>query len=108
MLRSPRKEDKSRTTLISSKSTNSWSYKVALLFDFTIAYNSILTGLVERHTCRFWMKISQEEEWCEYAFNVVQFGDKPAAAIMQIAVERASENWEAVVAMMNMDPDVVN
>ena len=40
------------------------------------------------------MRTSQDEDWSEYAFNVVQFRDKPAAALMQISMERASENWD--------------
>ena len=31
-----------------------------------------------------------------YGFNCVQFGDKPAAALMTIAVEKAAESDEAV------------
>ena len=61
------------------------SYQVALMFDITKAYNSIKTGLVEKHLRRFWFCINPlSEEWKILGFNCVQFGDCPAAAFMTI------------------------
>ena len=62
------------------------------MFDLTKAYNSLLTRMTERHTQRLWMRMSQEEPWTLWGFNAVQFGDKPDAALLYVAAERASEN----------------
>ena len=51
------------------------SYQVTLVFDITKAYNSIKTGLVERHVRRLWFRESPDEEWKQYAFDCVQFGN---------------------------------
>ena len=62
------------------------SYQVALVFDITKAY-SIKTGLVEKHLRRLWFRENpQLDDWKVYGFNCVQFGDRPAAALMTIAV----------------------
>ena len=38
------------------------SYQVALVFNITKAYNSITTGLVERHIKRLWVRESPDED----------------------------------------------
>ena len=68
------------------------SYQVGLMYDLTKAYNSMQTDEVERHCRRFFMRTSTEDKWDLWAFNVVQFGDKPAAALLAVAVEKASES----------------
>ena len=42
------------------------AYEVAVAGDISKAYNSLYTGLVERHTKRFWMRFSTEDEWAVY------------------------------------------
>ena len=49
------------------------SYQVGLVFDITKAYNSIKTGIVERHLCWLWFRKSPDEDWRMYGFNCVQF-----------------------------------
>ena len=66
------------------------SYQVALVFDITKAYNSIKTGIVEKNLRRFWFCQDPQDKWRMFGFECVQFGDRPAAAIMTIAVERAA------------------
>ena len=68
-------------------------YKVAVASDISKAYNSLYTGLVERHTIWFWMRFSPDEEWVVYGMDRVQFGDKPAAALMSIAVKKAADKY---------------
>ena len=48
-----------------------------------------------------------EEEWRLYGFTCVQFGDCPAATLMTIAVEKASETYEDVAVTLNIDKEVV-
>ena len=72
------------------------SYQVALIFDISKAYNSIRTGLVKKHLRRLWFRFNPQEEWKLFGFNCVQFGDRPAAALMTIAVEMAADSYQAV------------
>merc|ERR1712240_452182 len=83
------------------------SYQVALIFDITKAYNSIRTGIVEKNLRRFWFREDPQEDWKIYGFECVQFGDRPAAAIMTIAVERAAETYQEVAHDLNIDVEEV-
>ena len=66
-------------------------YEVGLVYDITKAYNSMKTGLVEKHVRRLWMRMNPDtDDWQLYGFTCVQFGDRPAATLMSIAVEKAS------------------
>ena len=47
------------------------------------------------------------EDWKLYGFTCVQFGDRPAATLMTIAVEKASENYEEVAETLNLDKEIV-
>ena len=79
------------------------SYQVTLVFDITKAYNSIKTGLVERHLWRFWFRENPEtDDWKTYGFNCVQFDDRAAAALMTISVEKAAESLEEVAKDLNL------
>ena len=53
------------------------------------------------------MRLSVDDEWEVWGFNVVQFGDKPAAALLSVAVEKASETWEQVAEILKVDPEKV-
>ena len=59
---------------------------------------------MERHACRLWFCQSESEP---YSFNTVQFGDRPAAAIMSLAVERASETATEVATDLKLPADLV-
>ena len=43
------------------------------MFNTSKAYNSIKTGLAERHLCRLWYHDYQDEDWRIDDFNCVQF-----------------------------------
>ena len=83
------------------------SYEVALMYDLTKAYNSMETDQVERHVHRFWMRLNVEDPWEIWGFDCVQFGDRPAAALLSVAVEKASDNWQEVADLLNLDPEKV-
>ena len=72
-------------------------YEVALVGDISKAYNSIKTGQVERHVRRYWFRFTQDAPWKVYGANCVMFGDKPAAGLMTIAVEKASDCSSEVI-----------
>ena len=78
------------------------SYQIALVFNISKAYNSIRTGMAEKHLRRLWFCINPQEDWKIYVFNCVQFGDRPAAALMTIAVEKAANSYEAVAEKLNL------
>ena len=62
----------------------------------------IKTGLVEKHLRRLWFRFNPQEDWKIYGFNCIQFGDRQAAALMTIAVEKAAESYEAVAEEFNL------
>ena len=68
-------------------------YEVALVGDISKAYNSIKTGEVEHHVRRYWFRFSQNEPWKVFGANCVMFGDRPAASLMTIAVERTCKSY---------------
>ena len=79
------------------------SYQIALVFNISKAYNSIKTGLVEKHLRRLWSCVNpQHDDRKIYGFNCVQFGDRSAAALMTIAVEKAAKSYEAVAKDLNL------
>ena len=82
-------------------------YEQGVVYDFTKAYNAIKITLVEWHIRGLWFRKSEMEPWNQYGFNTVQFGDRPAAAIMSLAVERAAETMLEVATDLKLPPDVV-
>ena len=60
-------------------------YEVGLVFDLTKAYNSMLTGIVEKHLRRLVWRFSPDEPWQDFGFVTVAFGDRPAATFLELA-----------------------
>ena len=80
---------------------------MALVGDISKAYNSIKTGIVERHVRRYWFRFSQNDSWKVYGANCVMFGDRPAAGLMTIAIERAHESYKKVQQLGIFDSELV-
>ena len=59
-------------------------HEVGMIFDLTKAYNSLHTGPIERNLRRFVYRFNPEDEWEDYAFDCVAFGDNPAANCLEI------------------------
>ena len=57
---------------------------------------------MEKHLRRLWFCFNPQQDWKIYGFNCVQFGDRPAAALMTIAVKKAAESYEAVAKELNI------
>jgi hypothetical protein len=78
---------------------NRWrSYEVGMCSDVTKAYHSLRTGEVEKHLRRVvWRYGDEKSSWTVFAFQTVSFGDKPAAALLEIAIRK--------VALLNEDID---
>ena len=83
---------------------NKWrSYEVGLCSDVTKAYHSLRTGEVEKHLRRvLWRFGNLDSNWKVFAFSTVSFGDKPAAALLEIAVKKVAE------LNSNIDPVAAN
>ena len=63
------------------------SYKVGLISDITKAYHSMRTGPLEKHLRRVvWRHADNSRPWKVYGFMVVTFGDRPAAALLEIVI----------------------
>jgi hypothetical protein len=60
------------------------SYPIAVHFDLSKAYNTLRTGLVERHVRRFVWRFSPQDEWEDFALDRVHFGDLCAATQLEV------------------------
>ena len=72
---------------------NQWrAYEVSLCSDVTKAYYSLRTGEVEKHIRRVvWRYGEKDKPWRVFGFCTVSFGDRPAAAFLEIAIRRTAE-----------------
>ena len=61
------------------------SREFAFQYDLSKAYNSMKTTLKERHLRRFVWKFSDDEDWQDYAFDCVHFGDRCAACQLEVS-----------------------
>ena len=67
-----------------------------LQYDLSKAYNTMKTGLKERHLRRFVWKFSDDSEWEDYAFDVVHFGDRCAACQLEVAKDLIADEFEEI------------
>ena len=75
-------------------------YEVALVYDLTKAYQSILTGDVERHVRRIlWRWGDVNSSWEIFGYNVVTFGDQVAGTVLELVKGLAAELG------MSIDPE---
>ena len=75
-------------------------YEVALVYDMSKAYQSISTGLVERHVRRIvWRWCDPSKPWESLAYNVVTFGDQIAGLVLELVKGLAAQLGESI------DPD---
>ena len=67
------------------------TYERALCSDVTKAYYSLKTGELEKHLRRVcWRYGDSKKQWRIFGFNTVSFGDRPAAAFLEIAIRRTA------------------
>ena len=70
-------------------------YQIALQMDLAKAYNTLRTGLVERHLRRFVWRFNPTEPWQDYALDRVHFGDAAASTQLEVGkniIADAGEN----------------
>ena len=66
-------------------------YEQAFQSDLSKAYNTMRTGLVEKHIRRFVWKFSEDDDWQDYAIDRVHFGDQSAACQLEVAKRKIAE-----------------
>ena len=65
----------------------------AFQYDMSKAYNTMKTGIVERHLRRFVWRFREEDLWEDFAFDCVHFGDRCAACQLEVSKDLiADEN----------------
>ena len=70
-------------------------HEEGMVFDLTKAYNALKTGPVERNLRRFVWRFSPEDDWGDFAFDVVAFGDIPAANFLEIGRDMTADvGWD--------------
>ena len=67
------------------------AYETGLVFDLTKAYNSLKTGLPEKHLRRMLWRFSPDEAWQDFGFVVVAFGDRPAANFLELGKDLTAD-----------------
>ena len=60
-------------------------------YDLEKAYNTMETGIVERHLRRFVWRWSEDEPWQDYGIDKVHFGDGPAACQLEVSKQKIAE-----------------
>ena len=72
------------------------NYRYALATDVTKAYHQLRTGPVEMHTRRVLYRTSPDQPWQTFAFQCVSFGDRPAAAILEVSLRLLAEKFKEI------------
>ena len=66
-------------------------YQVVFLFDLSKAYNTMKTGVVEKHLRRLVWKFKEEDPWQDFAIDKVHYGDQPAAVLLEVSKQETAE-----------------
>ena len=72
------------------------SYPIAIHFDLSKAYNTLRTGLAERHLRRFVWRFSPNEEWEDFALDRVHFGDQCAATQLEVGKDLVADAGQQI------------
>ena len=67
-------------------------YCCGLQYDLSKAYNTMRTGMKERHLRRFVWRFSEDDDWEDYAFDVVHFGDRCAATQLEVSKDLTADD----------------
>ena len=66
-------------------------YEDAFMFDLSKAYNTMRTGVVEKHLRRFLWRWNEDEDWQDFAIDRVHFGDISAACQLEVSKKKIAE-----------------
>ena len=72
------------------------SYEVGLAFDVSKAYHTVKTGVVEKFLRLLIWRMSLEEDWKIYGYDVLAFGDRSAASILEAAKRKCADLGEHI------------
>ena len=67
------------------------TYTVAFVYDLSKAYNTMRTGITERHLRRFVWRWSLSSPWIDFAIDRVHFGDVGAACQLEVSKKKVAE-----------------
>ncbi|XP_028404826.1 uncharacterized protein LOC114527396 [Dendronephthya gigantea] len=71
--------------------------EVAVAADISKMYQRVLIPLEDRHVHRFlWRNLETDRPPDTYAMNVLTFGDKPAPAMAQVALQKTAEEGKSI------------
>ena len=71
-------------------------WECAMQYDLKKAYNTMHTGVMERHLRRWVWKFDDDADWEDYAFDKVHFGDCPAATILEVSKDLSADAGEYI------------
>ena len=72
------------------------TYEEAFAYDLAKAYNTMRTGLVERHVRRFVWRFNEDEPFEDYAIDRVHFGDRSAACQLESSKKKIAKAGESI------------
>ena len=72
------------------------AYLIAIHFDLCKAYNTLRTGLAERHIRRFVWRFSPQDDWQDFALDRVHFGDLCAATQLEVGKDLVADEGFAI------------
>ena len=71
-------------------------HETGFIFDLSKAYNSMRTGVVEKHLRRFVWRFDENDDWQDYAIDRVHFGDTPAATSLEVSKDKIAEKGKDI------------
>ena len=72
------------------------AYDNVFAYDLSKAYNTMKTGIVEKHLRRFIWRFDESSPWIDFAIDAVHFGDRPAATLLEVSKDKMSKKGESI------------
>ena len=72
------------------------AYEKVFAYDLAKAYNTMKTGIVERHLRRFIWRFAEDQPWQDFAIDCVHFGDRPAACQLEVSKKKIAQLGENI------------
>ena len=72
------------------------SHPIGLAFDISKAYHSITTGPIEKYLRLMIWRLSPDEEWRTYGYEVLAFGDRVASGALEAAKRKCAEMGDKI------------
>ena len=72
------------------------AYENVFAYDLAKAYNTMKSGLVERHLRRFIWRFEEDGPWLDFAIDTVHYGDRPAACQLEVSKKKIAKLGESI------------